>query len=254
VYSLGVILFQLLTNELPFRGTVQMLLYKVINDEPPSLRRLDNSIPQDLETICLKCLEKEPRLRFSTAEELTQELERFLNGQPIESRPIGRVGRIWRWYRRNPDALRLTAGGYCVASGSLLSTWAVMGLIYVIVGVSGVEPDRQARFVMELIGLLCCVWTPLLILGLYSLNGRYVSLLVALALWLFLTIATAVSIAGVQLSFATFETNRLISATVSTRLQFFTLLFIFAFLGFVSHVLAILSVFMRPERASDAQS
>ncbi|MDX1487382.1 MAG: DUF72 domain-containing protein, partial [Acidiferrobacterales bacterium] len=64
---LGVILFQLLTGELPFRGNVRMLLHQVINDEPPSPRSLNPRIPRDLETICLRCLEKEPGRRYATA-------------------------------------------------------------------------------------------------------------------------------------------------------------------------------------------
>ena len=65
VYSLGVILFQLLTGELPFRGSTRMLLQKVINDDPPGPRTLDSRVPRDLDTICLKCLEKESRRRYT---------------------------------------------------------------------------------------------------------------------------------------------------------------------------------------------
>ena len=67
VYSLGVILFELLTGELPFRGNARMLIHQVINDEPPSPRKLNGGVPRDLETICLKCLEKEPGKRYRSA-------------------------------------------------------------------------------------------------------------------------------------------------------------------------------------------
>ena len=67
VYSLGVILFQLLTGELPFRGNADMLLHQVLNDEPEKPRRLNRSIPRDLETICLKCLEKDAARRYPRA-------------------------------------------------------------------------------------------------------------------------------------------------------------------------------------------
>ena len=67
VYSLGVILFEMLTGERPFRGNIRMLVHQVINDEPPSPRRLNGSVPRDLETICLKCLEKEPTKPIRTA-------------------------------------------------------------------------------------------------------------------------------------------------------------------------------------------
>ena len=109
IYSLGVIFFELLTGEKPFRGSSQMLLHQVLREEPPSPRKLNNKIPRDLETICLKCLEKEPDRRFSTAQELSDELNRFLNGRPIYSRPISGPQRAWRWCHRNPVIAGLSA-------------------------------------------------------------------------------------------------------------------------------------------------
>ena len=102
VYSLGVLLFELLTGDLPFRGSSQIVLHRVIHDAPPLLRKLDPQIPKDLETICLRCLEKTPRHRFDSADELAAEFDRFLNGQPIRSRPIGTFERLLKWSRRNP--------------------------------------------------------------------------------------------------------------------------------------------------------
>ncbi len=101
VYSLGVILFELLTGEKPFRGNLRMLLHQVINAEAPNPRRFNRNIPRDLETICLKCLEKEPRKRYGSARELAEELRRFLGGEPIQARPIKALGRTWRWCTRN---------------------------------------------------------------------------------------------------------------------------------------------------------
>jgi tetratricopeptide (TPR) repeat protein len=102
IYSLGAILFELLTGEHLFRGSVQMLLKQVIEDEPPSPRKFDSRVPRDLETICLKCLQKEPSSRYDTAEALADEFNRFLAGLPIRARPIGRLERAVRWCRRNP--------------------------------------------------------------------------------------------------------------------------------------------------------
>jgi tRNA A-37 threonylcarbamoyl transferase component Bud32 len=102
VYSLGVILFQLLTNELPFRGNARMVLHQVINDDPPSPRKLNASIPKDLETIALKCLEKDAHRRHQSAGELQAEFDRFLAGEPILSRPIRGIEHSWRWCRRHP--------------------------------------------------------------------------------------------------------------------------------------------------------
>src|SRR5262249_31678075 len=91
VYSLGVILFELLTGERPFRGNQRMLLHQVIHDAPPSPRKLNSRVPRDLETICLKALAKEPSRRFATSEEVALELRRLLSGIPIKTRPVGRI-------------------------------------------------------------------------------------------------------------------------------------------------------------------
>jgi WD40 repeat protein/tetratricopeptide (TPR) repeat protein/tRNA A-37 threonylcarbamoyl transferase component Bud32 len=109
VYSLGVMLFELLTGERPFRGNQRMLLKQVVESEPPSPRKLVGHLPRDLETICLKCLEKEPGRRYQTAQELADELHRFLDHKPIVARPIGPATRLWRFCRRNPVVASLTA-------------------------------------------------------------------------------------------------------------------------------------------------
>jgi eukaryotic-like serine/threonine-protein kinase len=109
VYSLGVILYQMLTGDLPFRGTAGMVLNQVLYDEPRSLRSLNENLPRDLETICLKCLQKEPAKRYASASALAEDLRRFLAGQPIQARPI----RVWergvKWARRRPAIAGLLA-------------------------------------------------------------------------------------------------------------------------------------------------
>lgn len=107
VYSLGVILFELLTGDLPFRGNSNMLIHQVLHDEPPRPRQLNNHIPQDLETICLRCLEKEPAQRYASAGVISAELERFLRREPIHSRPIGPLARATRWCRRHSTVASL---------------------------------------------------------------------------------------------------------------------------------------------------
>jgi WD40 repeat protein/tRNA A-37 threonylcarbamoyl transferase component Bud32 len=111
VYSLGVILYQLLTGELPFRGSEQMIVLQIVNEEPAGLRKLNRCIPRDLETICLKCLEKEPRRRYQTAAALAEDLRRFLAGESIQARPIRTMGRVWRWSRRHPASATAAALG-----------------------------------------------------------------------------------------------------------------------------------------------
>ncbi|MCI0358938.1 MAG: protein kinase, partial [Planctomycetaceae bacterium] len=109
VYSLGVILFQLLTGELPFRGNRAMLLNQVLHDEPPSPRKLNGRVPRDLETICLKCLNKDPRRRYATAKDVAEELKHWLAGLPIQARPVSRLERAARWCRRHPMDASLIA-------------------------------------------------------------------------------------------------------------------------------------------------
>jgi tetratricopeptide (TPR) repeat protein len=124
VYSLGVVLYQVLTGELPFRGTSSMVLKQVLEEDAPSPRRLNERLPRDLETVCLKALAKEPTGRYPTALALAEDLRRFLAGRPVRARPVGAAGRLWRWARRNPVPAGLVAALVLVtALGFAGVTW-----------------------------------------------------------------------------------------------------------------------------------
>jgi WD40 repeat protein/serine/threonine protein kinase len=118
VYALGAILYEMLTGRPPFDGASPAeTIAQVLNEEPISPARLRPTLPRDLVTISLKCLEKEPRKRYVTAKELTEDLSRFLAGEPIRARRVGTPERVWRWCRRRPlvAALMMTTGLLAVA-------------------------------------------------------------------------------------------------------------------------------------------
>lgn len=125
VYSLGVVLYELLTGERPFHGNRRMLLLQVLDDEPRPPRRLNDRVPRDLETICLKAMMKTVGRRYSDAADFAADLRRFYHGEPVRARPAGWAERVRRWSWRNPVPASLLVA---VTAGAALGIWRLSRL------------------------------------------------------------------------------------------------------------------------------
>jgi len=124
-YALGAILYELLTGRPPFRSeTAAATLHQVLSEDPIPPSRLVPRLPRDLETICLKCLQKEPQRRYASAAALASDLRRFLRGEPIAARPLGPLSRLVRWVRRRPTAAALSG----VLLAAVLLALALVGV------------------------------------------------------------------------------------------------------------------------------
>jgi WD40 repeat protein len=140
VYALGAVLYECLTGRPPFKAATHLdTLMQVVSDEPVPVRQLQPLVPRDLETICLKCLHKEPTKRYETSAALAGDLRRFVERRPIVARPVSASERAWSWCRRNPSL----AGSLVAATVALLLGTAV-ALILAAVALSKADDARQA--------------------------------------------------------------------------------------------------------------
>jgi hypothetical protein len=135
VYGLGAVLYELLTSRPPFRGGSALETFRqVLAAEPVPPSRLNPQVPRDLETVCLKCLQKEPQRRYPSAAALAEDLRRYLLGHVVAARPVGRLERFGKWVRRNP-----TVAGLSATVVSALVAGTVASLLF------AVEAGRQAE-------------------------------------------------------------------------------------------------------------
>jgi tetratricopeptide (TPR) repeat protein/predicted Ser/Thr protein kinase len=127
VYALGAILYELLTGKPPFKAASAMeTVFQVLREEPVPVRRLQPNTPRDIETICHKCLEKDPRKRYPSAVALAEDLQRFQHGEPVRARPVGPVSRLVKWARRRPAVAGLLAAVLLVLIAGIAGTTTAM--------------------------------------------------------------------------------------------------------------------------------
>lgn len=146
IYSLGVILYQMLTGVRPFQGEKRLLILQVIEDEPRSPRRLNEHIPRDLETICLKAMAKSSGKRYQSAAEFADDLRRYLEGTPIKARRFGVPERLWRWSLRYPLAASLLL---TVCLGSAAGFWYLSSLSTYFVQATALDSTRMEIAMLE---------------------------------------------------------------------------------------------------------
>ena len=211
-----------------------MLLKQVIEDLPPRPRKLDSHVPRDLETICLKCLAKQPSHRYNSARELADELRRFLNREPILARPVGPVARIWQWYYGNPTATAMTAGGYATSVASILIAWAILGILLCALGFT----PGSWQLVFQLIALLLACYVPVLFVGIWTLRGYVRPLWIGTILAVFGCAASIIGLGNWAFDAEVFGSR-------DVRIPLFSLLLILASIGLLTHVIALVSHFSK---------
>jgi len=146
IYSLGVVLYEMISGERPFRGDRRALLMQVLEDDPRPPRRLRPDIPRDLEIICLKAIAKSPPRRYQSAREMEADLRRFQEGRHPLARPMGNIERTLRWCRRYPLAVSVL---FAVIFGSVAGLWYLSSLSEWFVQQTALESARQENKMLD---------------------------------------------------------------------------------------------------------
>lgn len=139
IYSLGVVFYEMLTGERPFHGNRRLLLLQVLEDDPRPPHSVKPGVPRDLETVCLKAMNKAASRRYASARDMADDLRRYQQGIPVLARPMGYVERTWRWGRRYPLAVSVLAA---VLVGSAAGLWYLSSLSEFFVRQTALESAR----------------------------------------------------------------------------------------------------------------
>jgi hypothetical protein len=242
IYALGAVLYDMLTGRPPFVGvTVLDILNQVKNLEPLPFTRLRLHVPRDLETICLKCLRKDPKERYAGAGELAGDLRRYQDGRPIVARPLGLFASLWLWCRR-PERVR-EAGAYAVAFGVVLILWALFGLLSL--ATDWFPRARPREVVLYLVGLIALAYCPIILIGLGTIARKLAPLWMGLVFFSFWLVCTQLLVYQHLFHF-TFDMGGVYHSP-EIRAPTFTLLCFITLIGVLMYAIALLAYYANRE-------
>jgi tRNA A-37 threonylcarbamoyl transferase component Bud32 len=169
VYGLGAVLYALLTGRTPFQAdSVWEMIEKVKEQVPEPPRQFNSRVDVDLQTICLKCLEKDPGSRYASARDLAEDLERWLGGEPIQAHPSNWQHRAWLWCRH--PARRREAGVDAMLVGVLLTIWACLGIT--LTGLGLIKTPEPGALIVHVCGWIVLAYLPMILLGWHASRGE----------------------------------------------------------------------------------
>ena len=193
----------------------------------------------DLETITLKCLEKNPDKRYATAQEFADDLRRHLKREPISAKPCGLVRRVVRWYQRNTMAVIYTAGGYATIVGIILLCWDIIGLALISLGAA----EASQRLMLELLTLLVLVYPAILLVGVGTLKGHVLALVTGTLVSFGWCILTLCAVFKIELGFLQLECLNTTSDDPFFQFQLSTLLMVLSIIGLFLYLAALFAKF-----------